>query len=97
MIIDLATNNKGIVNYVKKTEGYGGKVEEKDGKYKLVNVQVDSLFNFYSGMLAYMRDNNIKWLETVVRVKDSRGKISGFGNQHSLEGGINNVQNFELC
>ena len=75
MIIDLITNSEKIIDFVKEKEGFGGKVEEKDGRYKLINVQIGYEDRFSTDISKFMRKNKIKSKEYGFEIRGPRNNL----------------------
>lgn len=74
MLIDLLTNSEEIVGFVKKKEGFGGVIEEEDGFFKLINLQIGFVDHFCRYVDKYIKEKKIDVWKYGYEVKMPRGK-----------------------
>ncbi len=73
MIIDLITNNEGIVKFVKEEGEFGGLVDKHPNNYVMVNVQIGFLDNFCDRLDSYIVSKGIDLDKFGYRILNPKG------------------------
>jgi len=60
MIIDLLTNSKDIVEFVKESEEFGGIIDKQEKAYVLINIQIGFLEHFYEALDKFLEEKKIE-------------------------------------
>lgn len=76
MIIDLLTNSKDVVEFVKESEEFGGIIDKQPNAYVLLNIQIDLLDRFYERLSSFVNSKKIDFGKCGYRILDAKGIVT---------------------